>query len=200
MSGQLITIEGIDGAGKSSVVEQLKSQYTDFTFTTEPDDTSWIGRQVRTAISNQSSFDSDMGIFFLFLADHANHVETVVKPALQSGTHVVCDRYIDSRYVYQSNELQQYFGENSLSWIQDIHDERWTVIPDVTILIDIPVSVALDRLSGDEVFERKEKLRDMRETYLQLADENERFVIVDGTQSLESVTTDCKQIIDEQIE
>jgi len=200
-NGKLVSIEGIDGAGKTSLiegtdeVEGLESRLSDVVHTTEPNDETWIGKVVRKAISSDGPKTPPMSVFFLFLAEHANHVQDAIKPNLEQGRTVICDRYIDSRYAYQSYEIDGLVSEDSLSWIKSIQEEDWTEIPDRTIILDLPVETAMERLSGGEIFEREEKLQYYRQTYLDLADTDPRYVIVDATQSLEDVVEDCYRIV-----
>lgn len=200
-NGTLISIEGIDGAGKTTVIqgenqnEGLKSRIKDSVHTTEPNDDTWLGQVVRKAISNEGPDTPPMSVFFLFLAEHANHVEDVVKPNLEQGRTVICDRYIDSRYAYQSYEIRNLVDDDPLDWIQGIQEEKWTEVPDKTIVLDLPVDVAMKRLDGDEIFEKEEKLEYYRQTYLDLADSNSRYEVVDARQEPQDVIEECYDII-----
>lgn len=200
-NGTLVSIEGIDGAGKTSVVQGteevpgISEHFEDSVVTTEPDDDTWIGQVVREAISSEGPSMPPMSIFFLFLTEHANHVENVVRPELAKGNLVICDRYIDSRYVYQSDEIESMVEGDALNWIRNIQEQKWTEIPDLTLVLDLPVEDALDRLDGDEIFEKEEKLRSYRETYLDLAEQDSRYAVVDATQSPQSVVEDCRDQI-----
>lgn len=114
--GDLVTIEGIDGAGKTTLIENIEEQYSnaDIHVTTEPDDTPQadgeFGNAVRTAISDDGT--PPMAVFFLFLADHANHLETRLRPALDTHDLVICDRYIDSRFAYQAHALDDVVADS----------------------------------------------------------------------------------------
>lgn len=201
--GKLISIEGIDGAGKTTVIsgtedcEGLNSRIDDAVHTTEPNDETWIGKVVRKAISSDGPDVPPMSVFFLFLAEHANHVEDVVEPNLELGKTVICDRYIDSRYAYQSYEIGDLIEGEPLEWIKTIQEQKWTEIPDRTIILDIPVEVAMERIEGGEIFEKEEKLSYFRETYLELAESDPRYVVVDATQEPSEVITECQQIVEE---
>lgn len=202
-NGTLVSIEGIDGAGKTTVidgtedVDGLNSYFEDATYTTEPNDDTWLGKKVRQAISNEGPETPPMSVFFLFLAEHANHVEDVVAPNLDQGKTVICDRYIDSRYAYQSYEINNLVEGDTLEWIRGIQEQKWTEVPDRTIILDLPVETAMERLDGDEIFEKEEKLEYFRETYLRLAEDNERYEVVDAEQSPEEVVEECRDLIKE---
>ena len=101
----LITLEGIDGSGKSTLHESLREPLADLDplFTREPGAT-WVGDQVRRAIREQIDPVTEAT---LFVADHAAHLAKVVRPALAEGRLVISDRYSDSRYAYQSVTLAE---------------------------------------------------------------------------------------------
>lgn len=199
MSNRLITIEGIDGAGKTSVIEGtddvdgLKQRLDDAYFTTEPKSGTWLGDEVvRPAIYNEGPEVPSTSVFFLFLAEHANHVKKYVEPELEKRD-VICDRYIDSRYVYQSQELEDDVSGDTLEWIKEIQEQKWSIMPDLTILLDVSVETSLSRLDGDEIFEKEDKLKAFQGVYNRLAEEEERYVVVDAEQELESVVEDCME-------
>lgn len=197
------TVEGIDGSGKTTLLEGtedtdgLKDHFNDAVFTREPDDDTWLGQCVREAISNDGPDVPPMSVFFLFLSEHANHVENTVEPALDAGQDVICDRYMDSRFAYQSYELRNQI-DNPLEWIRGIQEQGWAPMPDVTILLDVPVETALSRLDGDEIFEKQERLEYYRQTYLELAEELERYVVVDATQPIPDMIAEAVDAIEAQ--
>jgi dTMP kinase len=203
MSGKLITIEGIDGAGKTTVIEGtenidgLRSVLPNAEFTTEPKNDTWLGKVVRKAISRDDPNVPPTSVFFLFLAEHANHVDEFVKPNLEKDKIVICDRYIDSRYAYQSYELEDEIDGDTLEWIRNVQEQKWTEIPDATILLDISVDTAMKRLEGDEIFENREKLEHFRDTYLELAQkQSDRYFVVNAEQEPEDVIDECLEIIE----
>ena len=184
----LITLEGIDGTGKSTLAAALAGQLADLqpVFTREPGVT-WVGEAVRRAIAEQTDPVTEA---LLFVADHAAHLATVVRPALADGRLVISDRYTDSRYAYQQVTLEGII-EDPLVWLQSIHN-GWTVVPDKTFLFILPVDTALKRLSGKngrEHFERREILMKVQENYLALARmDPSRFVIVDATKGQNEIS------------
>jgi len=183
----LITLEGIDGSGKSTLHASLKDLLCDLDplMTREPGAT-WVGDQVRRAIKEQTDPITEAT---LFVADHAAHLAKVVRPALAEGRLVISDRYSDSRYAYQSVTLQGIVPEPE-KWLRAMHN-GWTIIPDKTFLCVLPIDEALTRLKPDnerEHFEKRETLENVQNNYLSYAKtEPSRFVIVDAMLSPEIV-------------
>lgn len=187
MTGMLITLEGIDGSGKSTLHASLKDLLVDLDplMTREPGAT-WVGDQVRRAIKEQTDPITEAT---LFVADHAAHLAKVVRPALAEGRLVISDRYSDSRYAYQSVTLQGIVPEPE-KWLRAMHN-GWTIVPDKTFLCVLPVDEALTRLKPDsqrEHFEKRETLEKVQNNYLSYARaEPSRFVIVDALLPQETV-------------
>ena len=177
----LVTIEGIDGSGKSTLHGALGPYLADLdpVITREPGST-WIGEAVRRAIREHADPVAEA---LLFVADHAAHLREVVRPALSEGRLVISDRYIDSRYVYQQVTLDGIIP-NPLAWLRAVH-AGWTVFPDLTILLAVPVPVALERTGrreSGEHFEQEAVLSRVHDYYMQLVEEEPtRFLILDGT-------------------
>jgi dTMP kinase len=183
----LITLEGIDGSGKSTLHRSLQGLLADLdpVITREPGAT-WVGGAVRRAIAEQIDPVTEAT---LFVADHAAHLATLVRPALASGRLVISDRYSDSRYAYQSVTLQGIIPEPE-AWLRAMHD-GWSIVPDRTFLCVLPVDEALTRLKPDterEHFEKRDVLEKVQNNYLSYAKaEPERFVIVDAMLPPETV-------------
>lgn len=183
----LITLEGIDGSGKSTLHASLKDLLADLNplMTREPGAT-WVGDQVRRAIKEQTDPITEAT---LFVADHAAHLAKVVRPALAEGRLVISDRYSDSRYAYQSVTLQGIVPRPE-EWLRAMHN-GWTIVPDKTFLCVLPIDEALTRLKPDserEHFEKRETLEKVQNNYLSYAKvEPGRFVIVDALLPQETV-------------
>ena len=191
--GKLITLEGIDGTGKSSVSKMLRTEFPDFIFTKEPTH-GWIGKAVEKSIGS----DTDpLAELFLFVADHAEHISRLIRPALAEGKIVISDRYSDSRYAYQGVTLSSFF-ENAMEWVKDVH-KGWTIVPDMTILFTIDTEIAVSRcgLRGAHTkFEKIEFLKAVQENFMALAmKEPERFVVIDAGRELEIVEYDVESAI-----
>lgn len=182
-----MTLEGIDGSGKSTLYEGLKSRLADLhpLFTREPGSL-YLGDAVRRAIAA----DGDpMVEAALFVADHAVHLAEVVRPALADGRIVISDRYSDSRFAYQEVSLAGVHPDPH-GWLEAVH-AGWSVRPDMTILLVLPVAVAMSRLAGlceQEHFERQEFLESVQKNYLaRAAEDPARFVLVDAARDAETI-------------
>ncbi len=182
MKGRLITFEGIDGSGKSTlskrVVGLLRKDY-DIISTKEPT-TTWVGKMVRKSIDS----DTDSLVeLFLFVADHAEHV-AMIKKELNLGKVIISDRYSDSQYAYQGTLLADRF-DDPIRWIKQIHD-GWTLKPDLTFLLLADPAIALARCNRKKAkFEEIEFLKKVQHNYLKLAEEDpKRFIKIDAEKEL----------------
>jgi dTMP kinase len=191
----LITLEGIDGSGKTTVWEALSASGTlpeDAVFTREPSET-WYGKNVRRSLA-----DPDADTFaelFLFTADHADHLSRVVRPALAEGKVVVSDRYSDSRYAYQAASLEGDL-DRPMEYIKGVH-APFTRPPDATVYLDVPAAVGADRAGATDKLERREYLERVHANYERLIEaEPERFVRVDATQSPEAVLASVEDAVE----
>lgn len=193
-NGKLITLEGIDGTGKSSIARMLKTKFPEAIFTTEPTK-SWIGRAVKKSIKSEAD---PLAELFLFVADHAEHIAKVIRPALEEGKLVISDRYSDSRYAYQGATLSGIF-EDAMEWVRSIH-KGWTIVPDLTVLFTIDPGVAVSRcgIRGNHTkFEKIEFLKKVQENFLGLAKrEPRRFVVIDAGKELEVVEREVELVIE----
>ncbi len=188
-----ITLEGIEGCGKSTqarrLVDRLEGAGVSSILTLEPGGTP-IGKEIRRILLDSKNKDlSPLSELLLYEADRALHMEMVIKPALVKKKWVVCDRFFDATTAYQGyargqdNELIRLLNEKASLGIR----------PDITFLIDCPVEVGLERAlkrnkimeqGGQDRFEREEMNfhTAVREGYLSIAkNDSERFMVVDGT-------------------
>jgi dTMP kinase len=176
----LITLEGIDGSGKSTLHLALQELLADLdpVFTREPGAT-WVGESVRRAIAEQIDPITEAT---LFVADHAAHLAKIIRPALADGKLVISDRYSDSRYAYQAVTLREVIPQPE-EWIRAMHN-GWSIVPDKTFLCVLPIDEALARLKPQnerEHFEKRDILKNVQNNYLQFARKDpSRFVIVDA--------------------
>jgi dTMP kinase len=180
----LVTLEGLDGSGKTTVWEALHDHF-DATFTREPTDT-WYGEAVARSIAAD---DADpLAELFLYTADHAAHLAETVRPALAAGKVVISDRFSDSRYAYQGATLAEHGAfEDPLAFVQSVH-EPWTRPPDLTVYLDLDAETAAERSGATNKFEHADYLAAVRENYERLrAADPDRFVTVDATRSPQAV-------------
>jgi len=183
----LVTLEGIDGSGKTTAWERLREDDPDgVTFTREPTE-SWYGDAVRRSVGDD---DADpLAELFLYTADHADHLSRTVRPALDRGDVVVSDRYSDSRYAYQSVALDGVV-DAPLDYVQRVH-EPWTRPPDLTLYFDLDAETGAERAGVTNKFETAAFLREVRERYDRLRRaEPDRFVRIDATGTREAVLDD----------
>ena len=193
--GKLITLEGIDGTGKSSIARMLRSRFPEAVFTQEPTH-GWIGKAVKASIES----DADpLAELFLFVADHADHIARVIRPALLEGKTVFSDRYSDSRYAYQGATLSNIF-EDAVGFVRGIH-KGWSIVPDLTILFIIDPEIAVSRcgIRGERTkFEKIEFLKTVQGNFQELAEsEPERFIIIDAGQELKAVRHNVEVAVQE---
>ncbi|MEF8791894.1 MAG: dTMP kinase [Haloarculaceae archaeon] len=182
----LVTLEGIDGSGKTTVWEALRDAEVvpeDATFTREPTG-SWYGDAVRRSIRDG---DADpLAELFLFTADHADHLSRTVRPALEAGRLVVSDRYTDSRYAYQAASLDGVL-KRPMEYVRGIHSP-FTRPPDATLYFDVDPRTGAERSGVTNKLERAGYLAEVRSNYERLLSaEPERFVRIDATRSPEAV-------------
>lgn len=190
--GRFITLEGIDGAGKSSHLEHLcalarAKAGADVLVTREPGGTPF-GQKLREALLHHRT--SALAEALAMFADRSAHVEGAIEPALAAGTWVVCDRFSDSTYAYQC-------GGRGLDAGKVVALEQLAhpgLRPDATFLFDIDPAVAFERqrLRGGapDEFERRDAayFARVRDAYLQRAREHAaRFHVIDASRSLEEV-------------
>ena len=190
----LVTLEGIDGSGKTTVWEALRDSY-EAVFTREPTD-SWYGEAVSRSITDD---DADpVAELFLYTADHAAHLTDTVRPALEDGSVVISDRYSDSRYAYQGAALDGVI-KRPMEYIRGVH-QPWTRPPDVTIYLDVDPETGAARSGATNKFEQAGYLAAVQKNYEQLIEyEPERFVRVDATQPPEDVLDGVERALDEVI-
>ncbi|MFW6326110.1 MAG: dTMP kinase [Desulfovermiculus sp.] len=189
-----ITFEGIEGSGKSTqakrVLALLQKQVRKVLLSREPGGTA-IGRELRSLLLNsENNHLCARGELFLYLADRAQHVEEIIKPALEAGIVVLVDRFTDSTLVYQG------FGRGlDLDLVQGLNELAVNgVRPDLTFVIDVPPEIGLHRArsrngeSGTAQAEGRFEAESLdfhtriREGYLELAArDKERIMVLDGT-------------------
>jgi len=202
--GRLITLEGIEGAGKSShmqfIAEKLQKAGKDILLTREPGGTE-LGEGIREFLlkKNEQAMFGETELLLMFAA-RAQHVQQIILPAMTKGKVVVCDRFTDSSYAYQG-------GGRGIS-IEKIHQlESWVLSgfkPDLTLLLDLSVETGLSRAKARGKADRFEIetvnfFQNARDTFLKIAqDEPDRVKIINAEQNLETVQSSILKVLVEQ--
>lgn len=197
-----ITLEGVDGSGKSTQVklllDYLGQQGVEFVFTREPGGTP-LAEKIRDLLLNPAN--SGMSVIteaLLFAASRSEHVTQVIRPALIAGQVVICDRYIDSSLVYQG-----YAGGLPLEFVQGINEMATGALkPHRTIVLDLPLEVARQRRAATEQDRMEQKdegfHEQVRAGYQELARaEPRRVKLVDASLSVEEVHQEIRRLVTE---
>jgi dTMP kinase len=197
--GKFITLEGMDGAGKSThiptIITSLQAKGLQVVSTREPGGTA-LGESLRDLLLHQSMHAETEAL--LMFAARREHIAQVIEPALASGAYVVSDRFSDASFAYQS-------GGRGVPAVKIEQLEAWVhadLKPDLTILFDVPVEVSVARLAGarsPDKFERQDAafFNRIRNAYFQRAEASPgRFRIINGNQPLEKVEQALMQIIE----
>ena len=201
MKPRFITLDGIDGAGKSTNLAVMKAWFEKHKlpvlFTREPGGTP-AGEALREILLNPATQVSLRTETLLMFAARQQHLETVILPALKNGTHVVSDRFTDATFAYQG-------GGRGVP-LQDIATlEHWVqgdFRPDLTLLLDVPLEVSIARINQTREKDRFEQeaaefFNRVREVYLQrAAKQPERYAVIDSSQSLDAVKTQIETALD----
>lgn len=203
--GRFITLEGGEGAGKSTQIQVVKdyllTRGNDVVVTREPGGTS-EGQEIRNLlVSGDKDKWSPLSETLLILADRAAHLERVIRPALAEGKYVVCDRFFDSTKAYQGVA-----GGLGLDVIHNLQQPvLGTTLPDVTFLLDIDPEKGLRRAQergGELRFESKILAyhRTLRNAFLDFAaQEPDRIFVIDADRDVEAVSADILAVLDERI-
>ena len=194
-----ITLEGTEGVGKSTLISSLKKYFTekeiDFIFTKEPGGTR-EGNEIRNILLDRSMKLEPYAETLLLLADRAQHVKKIIKPALERNKNIFSDRYIDSTYAYQG-------AGRGIS--QDDLDNFINVlnfpIPDLTIFLDLSITEGIKRVKKRGEVDRFEEeevsfFEKIRQFYLETAKKNsKRFFVIDASKSMDEVFNIAKDKI-----
>ena len=193
----LITLEGIDGSGKSTVARDLVSRLQElmperrWVLTAEPTKGE-VGRVLRARLKDREQMDvaGRMEELFLFMADHADHLKRTIIPSLREGSMVISDRYADSTVAYQGVTLRGIVPD-PVRWIQNLL-KPWNVVPERTLFFAIEPALALERINsreGREKFERLDFLKEVDNNFERLvSEETERFTRIDAALNPDEVS------------
>lgn len=197
-SGKFISLEGMDGAGKSThipdIIAKLQQRGVEVISTREPGGTK-LGEQLREILLHEPMHPETEAM--LMFAARREHIAQVIQPALARGAYVLTDRFSDATYAYQC-------GAKGVSAEKIMQLERWVQMglqPDVTLLFDVPPEVSLQRLSSARTPDKFEReglafFAQLRTSYLQRAAEfPQRFRVIDANQELDKVKVIVSDII-----
>lgn len=201
MRGQFITVEGSEGVGKSSnlafIEDYLRHAGINIVRTREPGGTP-LGESVRELLldARQTAMCDDMELLLMFAA-RAQHLDEVIRPALEDGKWVLCDRFTDATYAYQG-------GGRGVPMDRIAKLEDWVqgeLRPDHTLLLDMPVAEGLQRAgarSEPDRFEQEQHafFERVRETYLARAKQQpERIHVIDASPALDVVQSHIEKVL-----
>lgn len=201
MKGKFITVEGSEGAGKSTnldfIHQQLQSENKNVIITREPGGTE-LGEAIRELLlgHKHDGMSDDCELLLMFAA-RAQHLERVIKPALEEGIWVLCDRFTDATYAYQGGGrgIPAERIEALENWVQG------ELRPDLTLFLDLPVAVGMKRAGDRSAPDRFEKqqidfFERVRACYLERANTNpERYRVINAEQTLGNVQLDIAEVI-----
>jgi dTMP kinase len=204
--GRLITVEGTEGVGKSTAIaavcQTLEKRGVSVFLTREPGGTP-VAESIRSILlTDHDEPIVPMTELLLMFAGRSQHIEQRVKPALARGEWVISDRFTDASFAYQGagRELGQEKVRVLADWVQG------DCVPDLTILLDAPVEVGLQRMAARGAKDRIEKegvafFESIRSAYLQLAQDNpDRFCVVDANTDEETVISSMLTAVTERWE
>lgn len=198
MRGKFITLEGVDGAGKSThipfILSLLEARGNEVVSTREPGGTP-LGERLRELLL-QNPMHPETETLLMFAA-RREHIAQVIQPALERGAWVLCDRFTDATFAYQCGGRGVSADKIGVleHWVQD------GLQPDVTLLFDVPVEVSTKRLAGarsPDKFEREtaDFFSRIRETYLARAAQNpQRYRIINANRSIEDIQKTLEETI-----
>jgi dTMP kinase len=196
--GKFITFEGVDGAGKSSHIDEvisfLELKKIAVIRTREPGGTK-LGEKLRELLLHDE-MDPETETLLMFAA-RKQHIAEIIKPALDKGIFVVSDRFTDATYAYQYGGKQVAYSKIEIleSWV---HPD---LKADLTLLFDLPVEVSIDRLRKNRTPDKFEKESEsffnrLRNVYLDLARQHpNRYKIINANQAIEFVSRDVIEAI-----
>ena len=201
MSGKFITIEGTEGAGKSTNLSSIEKVLNDFDIsyivTREPGGTA-VGEELRSVLlKNESINISGQTELLLMFASRMQHINDVIKPALKLNKWVICDRFTDASYAYQG-----YGRQLNLSFISSLENlVHPDLQPDLTLILDVPVNIAMGRVYNRGNLDRFEQedvafFNRVRAGYKEIAKNNiDRCREIDASKGLAEVQAEVMQII-----
>ena len=194
--GKFITLEGGEGVGKSTnlsfIQSQLENEGIDVVITREPGGTDFAEKIRTLLLENREETVSDQAELLLMFAARAQHIYHVIQPALAKGQWVLCDRFTDATYAYQGGG--RLMDMQMIQWLEE--KVQGSLRPDLTFLLDAPISVGMDRANKRGELDRFESekmsfFERVREIYLQRARAYpQKIKVINADQSLENVQSE----------
>lgn len=183
----LVCIEGLDRSGKTTLFNKLKEELpeNEWVFTQEPSDRKYGQVAGEFLSDNDEPSPAD---FYLFLADRYDHCENVIKPALEEGKNVLCDRYHMSTYAYQSRVLDEQLDViDPFDYIEEMTG-HFVIEPDLTLYVDISVDESISRMEDEvEKYENRDRLEEAKRVYNWMIREQDNVEILSGAVKPESI-------------
>lgn len=196
--GYFITFEGADGCGKTTQLDLAAKFLNESGYsvqTTREPGALELGKQLREILLHHKGIVSPNCEMFLFLADRAQHIDTFIKPNIENGEIVLCDRHTDSTVAYQG-----YGRGNDIEQIKFLNNIATSGLkPDLTLVFDVPVEIAQQRVGKQK--DRMESSgiefhRKVREGYLEIAkSEPQRIKVIDADRTIDEIFADVKKNI-----
>lgn len=199
-NGFLISVEGIDGAGKSSLVNELTAEIVSLGFSvvkTKEPGSSELGKYLRQILQNGNFNLSDKAEFLLFAADRAQHFKTIIEPALKAGSIIISDRLADSSLAYQG-----YGRSLDLEIIKTINSWAMNDIkPNLTIYLKIDYKTALERIIKRQ--EIKTNFEEENKTFFErvingfdeIFKNRDNVIVIDATKSLDEIKDEALRLV-----
>ena len=201
MRGVLISVEGVEGSGKSThcrlLAERLRARGLEVVLTSEPDGTA-LGGAIRALFEKDGPPPTPLTQTFLFMAARQQHASQVIRPALARGAVVISDRYADATVAYQG------FGQGvDVQTIRDLNAlATGGLLPDFTVVLDLDPATGMARIDDrkKDAFERMDLgfHQRVRQGYLEIARaEKNRVVVLKADQEKNALSADVARVVDE---
>lgn len=201
MRGRFITLEGGEGVGKTTniafIQSLLEANNIPVVLTREPGGTALAENLRELLLNKEQEAIAEQAELLMMFAARAQHIKHVISPALEQGCWVLCDRFTDATYAYQGGGRDM--DLSSIRWLESF--VQGDLRPDLTLLLDAPTQIGMDRAGQRGALDRFESekmvfFEKVRQMYLSIAKQQaERVKIIDASASLDNVQTQIKQII-----
>lgn len=205
MKGKFIVFEGIEGAGKSTNLKYLESLLRDknipLCVTREPGGTPLAETIRETLLRSDSEPMRDLTELLLVFAARHQHVKMKILPALERGEWVLCDRFVDATYAYQGGGRS--LDQNTIELLENMTLSG--LKPDLVIVLDVSEDVGMERIKTRKAtpdrFEEENKafFKRVRQTYLERAQQSDRYVVIDTLKPLTEVQEAIRQAVEQRL-